>query len=133
MVNLATNITIVNAVPRITKWNVVRVKDNDESPTPQLVIYVNLYGPGDVLWLGQTYCLFVSDPPGNSVYLTINPTPARMTDQFVTTVGQLTGTPYTTLAGLYNGNNAGGDKAGRKKTVEDGLIAAGVLPAAFSP
>ena len=130
MINLTTNITITNDIPRIVKWQVADAHDCANQTPPCLTLALNLIGSGAVIF--GSYNLAIFDTLASTT-LTVNPTPQGLSDQFLYGSAVLTGHQYTALSAIWNGNcTGGGTRAKRLAALEAALVTAGVLPAAFA-
>jgi hypothetical protein len=129
MINLTSNIDIVNDIPRITKWQVVDVHDYADQLPPYLMVVVTLFGPNSVAFNSYTLC--VRNDIASTI-LQVNSTPQQVSDQFVYAESILAATPYTTLAALWNGSTTPSTRPGRLKAVEAALVAAGALAPEFA-
>ena len=130
MINLTTNITILNDIPRITKWQVADAHDCANQTPPCLTLALNLIGPGAVIF--GSYNLAIFDTLASTT-LIVNSTPQGISDQFLYGSAVLTGNQYTALSAIWNGNcTGGGTRAKRLAALEAALVTAGVLPAAFA-
>lgn len=129
MINLTTNINIANEIPKITKWQVVDVHDYSVQAPPYIFVTISLFGPGAVTFGTYTLCMYDAIA---SMVLQVNPSPQQISDQFVYANVILPGTPYTTLAAIWNGATSPATHAGRLKAVEAALVTAGVLSSAFA-
>jgi len=130
MINLTTNITITNDIPRIVKWQVADAHDCANQTPPCLTLALNLIGSGAVIFGSYNLAIFDTLP---STTLTVNPTPQGISDQFLYGSTVLAGNQYTALAGIWNGNCSGaGTRAKRLAALEAALVSAGVLSAAFA-
>jgi hypothetical protein len=129
MITLTTQIQITNDIPKINKWQVADAHDYATQAPPYLILTLLLFGPGAVVF--GSYNLLIYDAIASTV-LTVNPSPQQISDQFLYTNIILAGTPYTTLAALWNGATTPATHAGRLKAIEAALVGAGILPAAFA-
>ena len=130
MINLTTNITIANDIPRVIKWQVADAHDCANQTPPCLTLALNLIGSGAVIFGSYNLAIFDTLP---STTLTVNPTPQGISDQFLYGSTVLAGNQYTALAGIWNGNCSGaGTRAKRLAALEAALVSAGVLSAAFA-
>jgi len=129
MITLTKQIPVTNNIPNIVKLEVVDVHDYANQAPPYLIVNVTLYGSGSVAF--GTYNILIYDELASTV-LSANPAPQQITDQFIPESTILDGTPYTTLAALWNGPTTPATRAGRLKAVEDALIAAGALSPDFA-
>jgi hypothetical protein len=124
MFTLTTPINVVNSVANLRKWSVLDVWDNANATPPYLNVLVQAQAAALPY---HQYTLIVFDSQASSV-LGVNPSSTTYDDQLIVTQVSLSGTPYTTLAAIWEAGNYPGRNA-RLKAVELGLIAAGVIQA----
>lgn len=130
MINLSTNITVANAISSLRRWQVLDVRDNANDTSPSLAVLVQVLGAGGVPY--GNYWLYAFDSQASQC-LTVNASPQSTQDQLVTVAQSLAGTPYTTLAALWNANTTGGGTRGnRLKAIEAALVTAGLVSSAFA-
>jgi hypothetical protein len=125
-------------VPRITKWEVSDAHNYHKTTdskgnviVPHLHLEITAYGAG----VGNVYGVYyleIYDNQANPV-LGVNAAPQAYGQALAITQASLAGTPYTTLAEVFNGNCTGdGTKAKRLKNVENVLGPAGVVSSALA-
>ena len=134
LVNLTTNIPVVNAVSSIRKWAAIDVADHAEQTPPYLLIKIQAYGPGsgtsDPYSSDLTLAIYDSQP---CTCARVKAVPQSDSDQLEVYSVTLAGTPYTTLSALYQANTSGtGTKVKRLAALQAGLVAAGALSAEFA-
>lgn len=130
MINLTTTISVANAISNLRRWQVLDVKDNANDTPPSLSVLVQVLGSGGVPY-GQ-FWLYAFDGQA-STCLAVNATPQTTQDQLSFVAQTLAGTPYTTLAGIWNANTTGGgNRANRLKAIENALVTAGLVSSAFA-
>jgi hypothetical protein len=124
MFTLTTPVNVVNSVANLRKWSVLDVWDNASATPPFLQILVQTQSAALPY---HQYTLIIFDSQASTV-LGVNPSSVTYDDQLIVTQASLSGTPYTTLAAIWeNGNYA--NRNARLKAVELGLIAAGAIQA----
>jgi hypothetical protein len=131
MITFTTPVPVVNNINNLRKVQVVDVTDNHRSSPPNLRIGLQVFGTGSVPY-GDVLWIYAYDAQASGV-LAVNSMPATVLDQLIVVERSLAGTPYTTLAGIWNANtNSGGTLTLRLKAVENALIANGMLDAALT-
>lgn len=115
-------------VPRVTKYEVIDVTDDDTATPPSMSISVRLYGPGNVPYGIDVRLLAFDSSP--SVCLEINPLQQGYTDLF-RPVGRIVTGAYTTLSTAYNSNITNPTKRKRCLAVE-ALLPTTLLDSAFA-
>jgi hypothetical protein len=123
MIDLTTNLNINLVADRVTKWEVIRVDDQEDLIPPQLMVKLKFYEQ-TVPWPTNPYVLYIRDSTPSQV-LAINSTPNGLRDALLTNETTLSGTAYTTLAAAYW---AASGKFNMKKAVENLLVSSGALP-----
>lgn len=134
MWNLTTNVEVVKDIPRIVKLKLVRAIDHDEATPPYLEIWTQPYGPGAGITnpYGEAIRQSICDSPAASTVLIVKPSPTGPSDQLDVVTRNLAGTPYTTLAGIFNGTTTPATADGRKKALEAACFANGVWDTPFA-
>jgi len=131
MKTLTTTVPVANAVGSISKIGVVSWLDYSHLAAPYGQIICAAVAPSGKAYPGpgQFYVLQVSDS-GLCVVLSVNPAPVLTTDQLITTQVQLTGTPYTTVAQLYDATV--GTRAAKLLALEAQMVAWGLWSAGLA-
>ena len=117
--------TITNAinnpldVPRLTKFEVVNVTENDDLTPPSMTVSVRVHGPGNVSY-GGDISLTAYDSQA-STCLKLNPLQQGY-DDLLLVFGQVVANAYTTLSTAYNANIANPTKRKRCLAVEALLV-----------
>jgi hypothetical protein len=115
-------------VPRLTKFEVVDVTENDDSTPPSMTVSVRAYGPGNLPY-GGDITLTAYDSQA-STCLKLNPLQQGY-DDLLLVFGQVVANAYTTLSTAYNANVANATKRKRCLAVE-ALLASTLLSAEFA-
>ena len=134
-VALTTNIPVVNNVANIVKFKVTGAEDHEGEAPPYLIVKVQCYGAGagTVNPYSNVKTLVVRDGTALSTCLRVKNAPQAMDDQIEVYDAVIGGTPYTTLSALYAANCTGTpSNLKRLQALQAGLVAAGVLSAAFA-
>jgi hypothetical protein len=115
-------------VPRIAKFEVTDVVDNDNQVPPNLGISVRTYGPGNVPYMGNLYLTAYDDQASTCA----KPNPLQQSyGDMLMVFGQVVAGAYTTLSTAYNANIANPTKRKRCLAVE-ALLVGTLLSADFA-
>jgi hypothetical protein len=115
-------------VPRLVKFEVVDVAENDDATPPSMTISVRVSGPGNLPY-GGDITLTAYDSQA-STCLKLNPLQHGY-DDLLLIFGQVVSNAYTTLSTAYNANIANATKRKRCLAVE-ALLASTLLSAEFA-
>lgn len=133
MLTLSTALPVSNLINLIRRLEVLEVRDErislsfppEQNFAPSMSICVRAYGAAGVPY--GVYWLRVSDS-GTCTGLDVNATPTTDRDQLKEVTVALSGTPYTTLAGLFWANVSGqATPAKHIKAVEDAIKYGGAV------
>jgi hypothetical protein len=115
-------------VPRIIKFEVVTVNENDTDDPPSLVITVKALGPGNAQY-GDSFILYAYDSLASTC---LKPNTAQQGyGDLLQLFGQVVTNAYTTLSTAYNANVANATKRKRCLAVE-ALLVGTLLSADFA-
>lgn len=129
MKTLTTPVPVQNNVANILRWRVLRYVEHDDVTPPWMEVVVQVTGTGGKVYPSPTSSFgLVAVDSGQSLCLTVNPTPLAMTDQITSGLRTLAGTPYTTLAAAA----ATGTLAARRLAVEAACLSTGLVDAALT-
>jgi hypothetical protein len=130
MINLTTNIINPLDIPRLVKYEILSVDDNDISVPPCLSVRIQVYGPNNLPY-GDGVSLLAYDSQA-STCLRVKSVPQSSSD-LVEVYGVVITGLYTRLAGVWNANVSGaGTKRKRFAALEADLVASGILSTAFA-
>ena len=128
VINITTPIDNPMDVPRITKFEVVDVTENDLDATPSISVRIRLYGPGNIEY-GSPITLSARNLE-QSICLQVNPGQQNYSDLF-RTYGTIVPNAYTTISTAWNSNIANPTKRKRCLAVEEVLVGL-LLPSVFA-
>ena len=129
MQTLTTPIVNTLSIPRLVKYEITNVVDNDDSVPPCLSIRLQVYGPTNLPY-GDGVSLLAYDSQA-STCLRVKSVQQSTSDLIEVYGAVITGL-YTRLSGVYNANTSGqGTKRKRYAALEADLVASGILTAAF--
>jgi hypothetical protein len=128
MKTLTTPIQNSKDVPRITKFEVVDVVENDAQTPPNLNIAIVTYGPNNSTYKGVISLVAYDDQA--STCLQLNSLQQGYDDLFAV-VGRVVTGAYTTLSTAYNANVTNATKRKRCLAVEN-LLASTLMSTEFA-
>ena len=130
MITLTTNILNPLDIPRLVKYEILNVVDDDVSVPPCLSIRLAVYGPGGLPY-GDGVSLLAYDSQA-STCLRVKGVPQSSSDLIEVYGATITGL-YTLLSGVWNANTTGtGTKRKRMAALEAVLVTSGILSSAFA-
>jgi hypothetical protein len=130
MKTLTTPITNTLSIPRLVKYEITSVVDNDDSVPPCLAIRLQVYGPTNLPY-GDGVSLLAYDAQA-STCLRVKAVQQSTSDLIEVYGAVITGL-YTRLSGVYNANVSGvGTKRKRFAALEADLAASGILTSDFA-
>jgi hypothetical protein len=113
-------LTTPMAMPNLTKWKVLKCRDNKDDDVPSCEITIQVQGAGGVVYCTPTLLAFDAQ---NSTVLQANPSPLGYGDKIISGQAQLTGA-YTAIAAA---NGGAGNRNAQLLAVEAACLATGLV------